>query len=80
MFHDHRGIHSFCVGPYTLGTVSERRRRGKESGKERKRRGKGGREERRGMRGEISGDRVRVRGRGRGEKEEQRRRGRQRGR
>ena len=69
MFHDHRERHSFCVGPYTLGTASERR-----VGR------KGGREERRGMRGEISGDRVRVRGRGRGEKEEQRRRGRQRGR
>lgn len=24
MFHDRRGRHSFCVGPYTLGTVSEK--------------------------------------------------------
>lgn len=24
MFHDRRGRHSFCVGPYTLGTASEK--------------------------------------------------------
>ena len=43
MFHDHRGIHSFCVGPYTLGTASERRvgRKGRGEEKEGGRKGGG---------------------------------------